>query len=62
MSLRKIKTRIELIYMLCEAAEIEHQLLLVYLTAAFSLKTDLSEGGITEEQLKKVKSWRRKII
>ncbi len=60
--IRKIKTRIELIHMLCQAAEIEHQLLLIYLFSSFSLKQNISEGGITEEQLQKIKSWKRRMV
>lgn len=48
--------------MLCQAAEIEHQLLLIYLFSSFSLKQNISEGGITEEQLLKIKSWKRRMI
>lgn len=63
MKLKKIKTRVELIYMLCEAAEIEHQLLLVYLFAAFSLKTHAASANeFTPEQLKKIRSWKRRIV
>jgi hypothetical protein len=45
-----IENREELIFMLSEASELEHMLMLEYLFAAFSLKTDVSEG-LTDEQL-----------
>jgi nitrite reductase/ring-hydroxylating ferredoxin subunit len=55
-----IENREELIFLLSEASEIEHMLMLEYLFAAFSLKTDTSEG-LTEEQLGAVKRWERVI-
>ena len=60
--IRKIKTRIELIHMLCQAAEIEHQVLLLYLFSSFSLKQNISEGGINEEQLQKIKLRHQKTV
>ena len=44
----------ELIFLLTEASELEHMLMLQYLFAAFSLKTDADEG-LTEEQLEAVR-------
>jgi nitrite reductase/ring-hydroxylating ferredoxin subunit len=55
-----IENREELIFLLSEASEIEHMLMLEYLFAAFSLKTDASEE-LTEEQLEAVKRWERVI-
>ena len=55
-----IENREELIFMLSEASELEHMLMLEYLFAAFSLKTDASEG-LTEEQLEAVRRWERAI-
>jgi nitrite reductase/ring-hydroxylating ferredoxin subunit len=55
-----IENREELIFLLSEASELEHMLMLEYLFAAFSLKTDASEG-LTEEQLEAVKRWERVI-
>ena len=49
-----VENREELIFLLTEASELEHKLMLQYLFAAFSLKTDASEG-LTEEQLDAVK-------
>src|SRR5215212_6978069 len=44
-----------------EASEIEHMLMVEYLFAALSLKTDASEG-LTEEQLEAVKRWEGLIL
>src|SRR5438477_279731 len=54
-----VKTREELIYLLSRAAELEHGLACLYLFAAYSLKNDTSEGGITEQQAEMVRDWRR---
>jgi len=43
--------------MLCEAAELEHGIACSYLYAAFSLKRDISEGGMTWEEQQKVRRW-----
>ena len=55
-----VESREELIFLLSEASELEHMLMLEYLFAAFSLKTHASEG-LTEEQLEAVKRWERVI-
>lgn len=55
-----VENREELIFLLSEASELEHMLMLEYLFAAFSLKTDASEG-LTEEQLEAVRRWERVI-
>ncbi|MGN6424641.1 MAG: ferritin-like domain-containing protein, partial [Asticcacaulis sp.] len=55
-----VRTREELIFLLAEAAEIEHNLMCCYLFAAFSLKTEAD--GLTPEQTKVVAGWRRDII
>jgi CDGSH-type Zn-finger protein len=55
-----IEHREALIYMLCEAAELEHGIMCQYLFAAFSLKQELSEG-LTETELAAVTRWRRQI-
>jgi hypothetical protein len=39
-----IESREELIYLLSEAAEVEHGVACSYLFAAFSMKNDVSEG------------------
>src|SRR5499426_3212740 len=55
-----IEHREALIYMLCEAAELEHGLMCQYLFAAFSLKQRRDEG-LTAEELDAVRRWRRVI-
>lgn len=54
-------TREELLSRLCEAAEIEHNLMCVYLYAAFSLKDGESEG-LSPGQSEAVKRWRGAIM
>jgi CDGSH-type Zn-finger protein/uncharacterized Fe-S cluster protein YjdI len=54
-------TREELLSRLCEAAEIEHNLMCVYLYAAFSLKDGQTEG-LTPAQAEAVKRWRGAIL
>lgn len=56
----RIENRSQLIYLLTEAAELEHGIMCCYLFTAFSLKNDVSEG-ITEEQLRGIRRWRRLI-
>jgi hypothetical protein len=55
-----IEHREALIYMLCEAAELEHAIMCQYLFAAFSLKQRADEG-LTEEELAAVTRWRRQV-
>src|SRR5512133_699804 len=55
-----IEHREALIYMLCEAAELEHGIMCQYLFAAFSLKQGEDEG-LTPEELETVLRWRRVI-
>jgi CDGSH-type Zn-finger protein len=55
-----IEHREALIYMLCEAAELEHAIMCQYLFAVFSLKQGTDEG-LTEEELAAVTRWRRSI-
>ena len=56
-----IEHREPLIYMLCEAAELEHALMCEYLFAAFSLKRSTDEG-LTAEQLAAVQRWRDTLL
>jgi rubrerythrin len=56
-----IRTREELIYALCEAAEIEHGLTCVYLFTAFSMKKFLYEE-IDEVQQDKIRNWASVIL
>ena len=55
-----IEHREALIYMLCEAAELEHGIMCQYLYAAFSLKQSQDEG-LTEAEASAVQRWRSKI-
>jgi len=51
-----IEHREALIYMLCEAAELEHGIMCQYLFAAFSLKQTANEG-LTDAELAAVRRW-----
>jgi Ferritin-like len=55
-----IEHREALIYMLCEAAELEHGIMCQYLFAAFSLKQREDEG-LTPKELEAVTRWRQAI-
>jgi hypothetical protein len=52
-----IRTRSDLLKLLCEAAELEHGIACSYLYAAFSLKREISEGGMTWDEQQKVRRW-----
>ena len=54
-----IEHREALIYMLCEAAELEHGIMCQYLYAAFSLKQ--GGEGLSGDQLAAVQRWRSRI-
>jgi len=56
-----VRSREELIYLLSRAAELEHGVACIYLFAACSLKSEASEGGMTEEQAEMVRSWKRRL-
>jgi CDGSH-type Zn-finger protein len=56
-----VRSREELIYLLTLAAELEHGLACIYLFAAYSLKNDVSEGGMTDEQAEMVRGWHRRL-
>jgi hypothetical protein len=56
----RIENRSQLIYLLTEAAEIEHGVMCSYLFAAFSLKNGTDEG-VTDAQLRKIRGWSRLI-
>src|SRR5215469_2801552 len=55
-----IEHREALIYMLCEAAELEHGIMCQYLFAVFSLKQSADEG-LTESEVAAVQGWRRHV-
>jgi hypothetical protein len=56
-----IEHREELIYMLGQAAELEHGIMIQYLFAAYSLKQEADEG-LTAAQLETVNRWRSIIL
>ena len=56
-----IQTREQLIHMLTEAAQIEHNLLCSYLYAVFSMKR-AGEEGLSEAQGEAVERWRKTIL
>jgi hypothetical protein len=49
--------RSQLLTLLTEACELEHGLACCYLYAAFTLKQNLSEGGLDWQQLQRVRYW-----
>ncbi len=55
-----IEHREALIYMLCQAAELEHGIMCQYLYAAFSLKQSEDEG-LSPAEARAVQSWRQRI-
>jgi CDGSH-type Zn-finger protein len=57
-----VTTREELIYLLSHACELEHGVACIYLFAAYSLKSDASEGGMTPAQAEVVRSWKRRLV
>jgi CDGSH-type Zn-finger protein/ferredoxin len=57
----EVESREELIYLLSRASELEHDLACTYLFAAYSLKSDLFEGGMTSDELEYVRKWKRKL-
>jgi CDGSH-type Zn-finger protein/uncharacterized Fe-S cluster protein YjdI len=60
-TLTPLPTREQLLHMLYEAAELEHNLMCTYLYAAFSLKSSADEG-LTQAQAEAVTRWRDVII
>ncbi|WP_426102980.1 ferritin-like domain-containing protein [Massilia sp. TSP1-1-2] len=56
----RVNDREQLIYLLTEAAEIEHGLMCTYLYAGWSLKRTVDEG-VTPEQLASIERWRKQI-
>src|SRR6516165_2605324 len=56
-----IEHREALIYMICQAAELEHGLMCEYLFAAFSLKDSVDEG-VSDDQLQAIKRWRSTVL
>src|ERR1700740_905914 len=56
-----IEHREALIYMLCEAAELEHGIMCQYLFGAFSLKQSADEG-LSGDGLAAANRWRKQIL
>jgi hypothetical protein len=56
------RDRFQLLTLLSEACELEHGLACCYLYAASSLKQDLSEGGLSWEQLQRVRLWASQVF
>lgn len=56
-----VTTREELVFLLSRAAELEHGLACLYLFAAYSLKSDASEGGLTDYQARMARGWKRRL-
>ena len=56
-----IGSREQLLYLLAEAAEIEHTLMCSYLYAAFSLKP-VTDAGLSAREAEAVERWRRAIM
>jgi hypothetical protein len=54
-------SREQLIYLLTEAAELEHNILCSYLYSVFSLKSELEEG-LSGREAEAVVQWRRVIL
>jgi CDGSH-type Zn-finger protein len=57
-----VRTREELIYLLSRACELEHGVACIYLFAAYSLKADSGEGGLTQTQAELVRGWKRRLV
>jgi len=57
----RIENRAQLIYLLTEAAELEHGIMCCYMFTAFTMKRDVKEG-ITAAQLDIVRRWRGTIL
>jgi hypothetical protein len=56
-----IGNREELHFLLSETPWVEHMVMLAYLFAALSFKTEVSEG-LAEEQLEAVKGWNAALV
>lgn len=57
----RIENRAQMVYLLTEAAELEHGIMCSYLFAAFSMKGNVEEG-IAEEHLGTIRRWRGTIL
>ena len=54
--------RDHLVALLYEAAELEHSACCMYLSAAFSMRTDPLEGGCTYEQIDQIRIWKSTML
>ena len=57
----KIESRVHLLSTLAEAAELEHDLMCMYLYPVFSFKTTTAEG-LTVEEMDAVHGWRKTLL
>jgi hypothetical protein len=57
----KIESRVHLLSTLAEAAELEHDLMCMYLYSVFSFKRTTAEG-LTDEEMDAVNAWRKTIL
>jgi hypothetical protein len=54
----KVRNREALVYLVTEAAEVDHNLMCCYLFAAFSLKTEVD--GLTADVAAEIATWKRR--
>src|SRR5438552_17652487 len=57
----RIENRAQLVYLLTEAAELEHSIMCCYLFDAFTMKESTAEG-VTDDQMAAMKRWRRELL
>jgi hypothetical protein len=57
----KIESRVHLLSTLAEAAELEHNLMCMYLYSVFSFKTTTADG-LTDEEMEAVDRWRKMLL
>ncbi len=58
---KSVTMREDLIDLLSYASKLEHKMACIYLFTASSLKSDTSEGGLTETQAAMTRNWRRNL-
>jgi len=57
----RIENRAQLVYLLTQAAELEHGIMCCYLFGAFTMKESTAEG-VTDDQMAAMKRWRRELL
>src|SRR6266550_5266340 len=57
----RIENRAQLVYLLTEAAELEHGIMCCYLFGAFTMKESTAEG-LTDDQMAAMKRWRQELL